>query len=1140
MTRSSFSWRTTLGVALVSCLSTAFVAAQGNGVENFKSGSGTMKPDSRMTAEEWKRPFVPTAPAVRTLGQPGGIPALPMGKETGLPNTPESKAPAGHKDNTAQPNAANVRILATRHASWGSQSRSTIGEPTAAKWGNYVLYTRNWDGGISLNGGATWTRRDPRRFPRADGGFCCDQIAMYVPNSGGMVTWLIQYIYSATTRRGGQRVVVYNSQARMGSGAYHSYYFTPQSFGRPLGEWLDYPSCGYTNTHWFATTNIFSAAGSYRGTVCWRVPISQMRAGGTINFRYFLRTSGARTWKLALGGTTVMYWWQHTSTTTGSLYSWADSSTGIGRRTINVNSWTWGTRNNMRCPGPDGRDFMRRADSRPTGMCVGRGIISVMWHANVRTGRPRPYTRYLEINQATGAVIRQSDIWNSTGCFTYPVCAPNGLGYVGGMIAFGSSTIHATTAAWIRDDLNPGGFDSRFGTALSVAGPASNSWGDYLWTSLNPTRSLTWYGTAMRMNSRTGGNANQETHYVEFGRDRDVDRRPDLTCYSLTPSSTTLNPGFPVTITSRYRNSGVNATVSTTAATHRLSTNNIISTIDTLLRSFTIGTISGGGGTRTVSGSSTIPYTWGTSGTVYLGAIADDPNRNSETNENNNTRATAVRMNPRRPDLVVTFLLPSTSTLYPLQRFSIRSTIRNQGAVSSAACTSGHYLSLDSTISTADRLLVSFTTPILARGASSSLTHFATFPAGQRPGTCYLGTIADRLSRVAEAFETNNTRAYRIFCGARPDLRPTSFVPSSTTVRRGSAYTFRSTILNEGNGSSAACLSGHYLSVDSVISASDTLLGSWTTPILAPARTHSVSFSHRIPTSTRLGTCYAGVFADRASRVVESQESDNTRVVRMTCADGTPDLRITALSTSSTTLVAGGVYTITSRTQNLGTGIAGSSTTAHVISANSTISTADHYLGAYSTGTLGIGGSRTVGVRTQIPHCLVLGRTIYIGAIADVFRQVSELSELNNTASLARAGGLYGGTQSYVFFQPLLGTAATNLTSATYRLRGGPRSARMCVVSRRRPGYWYLLLWSGNSSTFSFDPWTNLGLGLINSPTLPAWFSRLNSTGHNLLPATNLPPIPINANVYTYSAWFTPTFSFAGFGSNRLTNFLRP
>ena len=1136
MTRSSFSWRTTLGVALVSCLSTAFVAAQeGKGSE--VSGAGTMKPDSRMTAEEWNRPFVPTAPAVRTLGQPGGIPALPKGKETPLPNTPESLAPVGHKDNTAKPSAANVRILATRHASWSSQSRSTIGEPTAAKWGNYVLYTRNWDGGISLNGGASWTRRDPRRFPRADGGFCCDQIAMYVPNGGGMVTWLIQYIYSATTRRGGQRVVVYNTQARMGSGAYHSYYFTPQSFGRGAGEWLDYPSCGYTNSHWFATTNIFSAAGSYRATVCWRVPINQMRAGGGISYRYFLRTSGARTWKLAIGGTTVMYWWQHLTSSSGRLYSWADNSTSISWRTINVASWTWGTRNNMRCPGPDGRDFMRRADSRPTGMCVGRGLISVMWHANTRTGRPRPYTRYIEIRQSNFSLARQSDIWNSTGCFTYPVCAPNSQGYVGGMIAFGSNTIHASTAAWIRDDLNPGGFDSRFGTALSVAGPASNSWGDYLFAFLNPTRSRTWYGTAMRMNSRTGGNANQETYYVEFGRDRDA--LADLVCYSLTASSLVLNPGFSVSTTARYRNDGARTSVSTTAASIRLSLNSFISATDTLLRAYTIGSLSAFGGTRTVTASAAVPSTYSASGTRYLGAMADDPNRNAESNEGNNTRALRVTVNPRRPDLVITRLTPSSSTIYPFQSFSLTSTVFNQGAVSSPATSCGHYLSPDSSISTRDYLLGAHTTPILARGQSNTQTRRHVMPQ-RHAGVCYLGAYADRTGAATEAFETNNSRAVRIVCGARADLRPIAFTVSSTTMRRGSAYTFRSTIINEGNATSPAVSSGHYLSTDSTVTGSDFLLGSWTTPILAPSRTHGVSLSHRIPTSARLGTCYVGVFADRLNRLLESQETDNTRVLRIICADGTPDLRITAMSTSSSTMVAGGLYTITSRTHNLGTGIASSSLTAHVVSTNTSITTSDHYVGGYSTGTLVPGASRTVGTRSTIPACLPLGRTVYIGAIADALRQVSELSEANNTGFLTRASGLYPGTASLVLFQPLLGTAATSTTSATFRLRSGPRNARMCVVSRRRPGYWYLLLWSGNGTTFAFDPWTSLGLGLVNSPTMPAWFNRLSSTGHNMLPGINLPAIPVTANVYTYSAWFTPTFAFAGFGSNRITNFLRP
>ena len=443
----------------------------------------------------------------------------------------------------------------------------------------------------------------------------------------------------------------------------------PAALRLPAGNWLDYPHLAYSNSHLYATTNVFSAAGNYQGTVCWRMNLSDMKNRRSVRWSSTRRTSGGRTWRLSYGATTTMYWWQHETSSRGRLYSWPDSGS-VSSRTVTVNAWTWGTRDNMRCPGPDGRDFMRRADSRPLAMTVGRGLITVMWHANTRSGRPRVYVRAVQMNQSNFAVTLQRDIWNSTICWAYPSAAVNARGHLGGTIAVGGTGTHARTQAWIVDDLNPNfsTFDNA-GLFGSSGGPTRNAWGDYLTCTFHPQLPNTWIGTGMYMNSSAGNNTNQIPQYAHFGRDRDVDNRPDFTPTSLTASSSILYPNFNVTITSTIANQGNNS--GSPRCSHRLSSNSTITTSDTLLYSFTLTGLAGAT-SRSTTRQSRIPLV-NMPSSCYLGVMADDAFAINERNEGNNTRSLLRTCRPRQVDFIPTALTSSTSNLNPLRTFTIRS-----------------------------------------------------------------------------------------------------------------------------------------------------------------------------------------------------------------------------------------------------------------------------------------------------------------------------------------------------------------------------------------------------------------------------------------------------------------------------------
>ncbi len=90
---------------------------------------------------------------------------------------------------------------------------SLTNEPSIAQNGNTVLQTWNWGAATSKDAGATWSYMDPvgddagDPLPARDDGFCCDQLAYYIPGSD-LYVWILQYIEGATTGENAIRVAV--------------------------------------------------------------------------------------------------------------------------------------------------------------------------------------------------------------------------------------------------------------------------------------------------------------------------------------------------------------------------------------------------------------------------------------------------------------------------------------------------------------------------------------------------------------------------------------------------------------------------------------------------------------------------------------------------------------------------------------------------------------------------------------------------------------------------------------------------------------------------------------------------------------------------------------------------------------------
>ena len=80
-------------------------------------------------------------------------------------------------------------------------------------------------------------------FPSIDGGFCCDQKAIYV-NSHNLAVWVLQY--SDNGSKNTLRIAVATTRAKLRSGLasdWDYYDFNPQQVGWPTGHWCRPTPC---------------------------------------------------------------------------------------------------------------------------------------------------------------------------------------------------------------------------------------------------------------------------------------------------------------------------------------------------------------------------------------------------------------------------------------------------------------------------------------------------------------------------------------------------------------------------------------------------------------------------------------------------------------------------------------------------------------------------------------------------------------------------------------------------------------------------------------------------------------------------------------------------------------------------------
>ena len=379
------------------------------------------------------------------------------------------------------------------------------------------------------------------------------------------------------------------------------------------------------------------------------------------------------------------------------------------------------------------------------------------------------------------------------------------------------------------------------------------------------------------------------------------------------------------------------------------------------------------------------------SGLYYIVAKADGDAAVSETNETNNTLAKSFYIGS---DLVVSSITAPTRGGAGAS-ITVGDTTSNAGGGAAAASFTRFYLSSNATWDGGDTNLTGgHSVPVLGEGAEHVGSTSLTIPANTVTGTYYIIGKADADNAVLEAKETNNTLARSIQIG--PDLDVTAFtVPGKGGA--GLPLTVSDTTTNLGGGSIASTVMKFYLSPNSSFDATDPLIGSRTVPALGPGEFSTApSTTLTIPANAAVGTHYVIARADADGGVTETTETNNTysRIIKIG-----PDLTVSTLTASASTVAAGAVVTVTDKVTNEGGGGSGASVTKFYLSLNLTLDATDSpFTPVRSVPILAPGAFSTGPTALTIPVGTTPGR-YYILAKADGNDVTAETSETNNVLS---------------------------------------------------------------------------------------------------------------------------------------------
>jgi uncharacterized membrane protein len=370
-----------------------------------------------------------------------------------------------------------------------------------------------------------------------------------------------------------------------------------------------------------------------------------------------------------------------------------------------------------------------------------------------------------------------------------------------------------------------------------------------------------------------------------------------------------------------------------------LSTNNVISTGDTLVFQGTSPSIAGGG-TDTASVTCTVPASLSL-GNYYVGLYIDSSNLLS-------TATTEVTIaQPFAPQALSVITVGAPITVNAGGSFQITRAIQNTGGLPGTANYT-IYLSSDASITTSDIAVFTGSTLAIAAGATDMATDTCTAPAAPG-GPYYVGLyIAAGNTAVTPAQDVTVTNF-------SPQAQSISVVGAPATVVRGQTFEAVRSIQNSGTVAGTTNYEIR-LSTDTTIDGTDILVFSSTTPSIPAAGTDTATDTCTVPAGATVGPYYVGLIVLGPPQSTAATTAQDVNVVD----PFTPIAQSLAVTGAPVTIdQTGGTFQASRSIQNTG-GVAGIATFEIVLSTDTTYDAADLLVFTGATASIAAGATETL------------------------------------------------------------------------------------------------------------------------------------------------------------------------------------
>jgi len=483
--------------------------------------------------------------------------------------------------------------------------------------------------------------------------------------------------------------------------------------------------------------------------------------------------------------------------------------------------------------------------------------------------------------------------------------------------------------------------------------------------------------------------------------------QPDLTMTAVTPNASTVSGTGTLSVTDTVKNIG-GAAAGSFKVGYKLSPTASYDDPGAVASS-TTRTVSALAPGASNSATTTVTFSSATPpGAYFLCAKADSADTVVElppSGETNNTLCSTGTVTMPSADLIMTAVTPNASTVSATATLSVTNTAKNQGGLNAGSSIVGFKLSPTASYDDPAAVAIATTRTIstLAAGASNSATTTLAIPTTTPPGNYYVCAKADTANTVNEGSNEGNNTLCSPGTVTMPavDLIMTAVSTTATAVAPGKTLTLSSTAMNQGGIKSGSFTIGFVLSTNTIVGDGDDIPLAATRSVssLAAGASSTANTVPTIPTTTPFGAYYLCALADSGNTVDEgANENNNSRCTTTTVQVSDPDLLLTAVSTTATTVLKGKTFSVSTTVQNQGPLAAGAFRIAFRLSPNTTYGDGDDVVinTVRSVTSLAAGASSTGATTLTVPGTTPSG-TYYVCSLADSLGQVTELDEGNNT-----------------------------------------------------------------------------------------------------------------------------------------------